>query len=138
MLTWIVSCGVIIVTGMSFVLDAGLPDFMLIHGVAFADYVFGTNSSNNDVFDNVVRPIVNATVNGFNGTVFAYGQTSSGKTYTMMGTSEEPGIIPMAVEHMFDAIANTPGREFLLRLISIIIKEQFLKFLIYFEKLLSV
>lgn len=92
---------------------------MLIHGVAFADYVFGTNSSNNDVFDNVVRPIVDATVNGFNGTVFAYGQTSSGKTYTMMGTSEEPGVIPMAVEYMFDAIANTPGREFLLRLISI-------------------
>lgn len=105
-----------ILTSMSFV-----PDFrrlsVLIHGVAFADYVFGVSSSNNDVFDNVVRPIVDAAVNGFNGTVFAYGQTSSGKTYTMMGTSDEPGIIPIAVEHMFDAIANTPGREFLLRLI---------------------
>lgn len=91
--------------------------FMLIHGVAFADHIFDTNASNNDVFDNVVKPIVDAVVNGFNGTVFAYGQTSSGKTYTMMGTSEEPGVIPLAIEHMFDAIANTPGREFLLRLI---------------------
>ncbi|XP_077280881.1 uncharacterized protein LOC143907787 [Temnothorax americanus] len=79
------------------------------------DHIFDVDSTNNDVFDNVVRPIVDAAVNGFNGTVFAYGQTSSGKTYTMMGTSEEPGIIPMAIEHMFDAIANTPGREFLLR-----------------------
>lgn len=79
------------------------------------DHVFDTSASNNDVFDNVVRPIVDAAVNGFNGTVFAYGQTSSGKTYTMMGTPNEPGIIPLAVEHMFDAIANTPGREFLLR-----------------------
>ncbi|XP_025073915.1 kinesin-related protein 4-like [Pogonomyrmex barbatus] len=78
------------------------------------DHIFDTNASNNDVFD-IVRPIVDAAVNGFNGTVFAYGQTSSGKTYTMMGTSEEPGIIPMAIEHMFDAIANTPRREFLLR-----------------------
>lgn len=69
------------------------------------------------MFDNIVRPIVDAAVNGFNGTVFAYGQTSSGKTYTMIGSSEEPGIIPLAVEHMFDAIANASGREFLLRLI---------------------
>lgn len=73
------------------------------------------NSSNNDVFDTIVKPIVDAAVNGFNGTVFAYGQTSSGKTYTMMGTMEEPGVIPLAVEYMFDAISNTPGREFLLR-----------------------
>lgn len=68
------------------------------------------------MFDNIVKPIVDAAVNGFNGTIFAYGQTSSGKTYTMMGTQEEPGIIPLAVEYMFDAIANTSGREFLLRL----------------------
>ncbi|KMQ97228.1 centromere-associated protein e [Lasius niger] len=79
------------------------------------DHIFDTNTSNNDVFDNIVRPIVDAAVNGFNGTVFAYGQTSSGKTYTMIGSSEEPGIIPLAVEHMFDAIANASGREFLLR-----------------------
>ncbi|KYN29939.1 PREDICTED: kinesin-related protein 4-like [Trachymyrmex cornetzi] len=78
------------------------------------DHIFDTNANNNDVF-NVVRPIVDAAVNGFNGTVFAYGQTSSGKTYTMMGTLEEPGIVPLAVEHIFDAITNIPGREFLLR-----------------------
>ncbi|XP_070156906.1 kinesin-related protein 4 [Polyergus mexicanus] len=79
------------------------------------DHIFDTNASNNDVFNNIVRPIVDAAVSGFNGTVFAYGQTSSGKTYTMMGTPEELGIIPLAVEYMFDAIANTSGREFLLR-----------------------
>lgn len=75
------------------------------------------NTSNSDVFNTIVKPIVNAAVNGFNGTVFAYGQTSSGKTYTMMGTMEEPGIIPLAIEHMFDAIANSAGREFLLRFV---------------------
>lgn len=85
--------------------------------MVFADHIFDMNASNNDVFDNVVKPIVDAAVNGFNGTVFAYGQTSSGKTYTMMGALEEPGIVPLAVEHMFDTIANTPGREFLLRLV---------------------
>lgn len=83
----------------------------------FTDHIFDMNASNLDIFDTVVKPIVNAAVNGFNGTVFAYGQTSSGKTYTMMGSAEELGIVPLAVQHMFDAIANTSGREFLLRYI---------------------
>ncbi|XP_043596587.1 centromere-associated protein E-like [Bombus pyrosoma] len=84
-------------------------------GGFYFDHIFDMNASNLDVFDTVIKPIVNAAVNGFNGTVFAYGQTSSGKTYTMMGTAEELGIVPLAVQHMFDAIANTSGREFLLR-----------------------
>ena len=40
----------------------------------------------------------------FTGTVFAYGQTSSGKTFTMNGSSSEPGIIPLAVRDIFDNI----------------------------------
>lgn len=85
----------------------------------FTDHIFDMNASNLNVFE-IVKPIVNATVNGFNGTVFAYGQTSSGKTYTMMGNAEEElGIIPLAVEYMFNAIANTNGREFLLRFVHV-------------------
>ncbi|XP_046832472.1 centromere-associated protein E isoform X2 [Vespa crabro] len=79
------------------------------------DHIFDEVTKNKDVFDTVVKPIVDAAVNGFNGTVFAYGQTSSGKTFTMMGDLNEPGIITLAIEHMFDAIANTLRREFLLR-----------------------
>ncbi|XP_011502024.1 PREDICTED: major antigen-like [Ceratosolen solmsi marchali] len=79
------------------------------------DHIFDSEKTNNHVFDIVVKPIVIAAVRGFNGTVFAYGQTSSGKTHTMLGTPNEPGIIPMAVDYMFDAIAETRGREFLLR-----------------------
>lgn len=54
-------------------------------------------------------------IGGFNGTVFAYGQTSSGKTHTMRGTPEERGIIPLAVAAVFDQIHDMPDREFLLR-----------------------
>ncbi|XP_014470851.1 PREDICTED: centromere-associated protein E [Dinoponera quadriceps] len=79
------------------------------------DHIFNMDASNNDVFCSIVSPIIDAAVNGFNGTVFAYGQTSSGKTYTMMGTKEEDGIIPLAIKRLFEAIADTPGREFLLR-----------------------
>ncbi|XP_065281930.1 uncharacterized protein [Dermacentor albipictus] len=52
---------------------------------------------------------------GFNGTIFAFGQTSSGKTYTMMGNSSQPGLIPLAINAIFDIIQNEPEREFLLR-----------------------
>ena len=83
--------------------------------LAFLDHIFDPEKDNNAVFETVVKPIVSAAINGINGTVFAYGQTSSGKTYTMMGTPDEPGIIPMAVDYMFDSIAETSGREFLLR-----------------------
>ncbi|KAJ0043556.1 hypothetical protein Pint_18234 [Pistacia integerrima] len=50
------------------------------------------------------------------GTVFAYGQTNSGKTYTMRGSPNEPGVIPLAVHDLFDIIQEKVDREFLLRM----------------------
>ena len=47
--------------------------------------------------------------------MFAYGQTSSGKTHTMRGTPQEPGITLLAVRDIFNHIATTQDREFLLR-----------------------
>ncbi|XP_012277725.1 kinesin-like protein KIN-7O [Orussus abietinus] len=79
------------------------------------DHIFDADSTNIDIFNNVAKPVIEAVVNGFNGTIFAYGQTSSGKTYTMMGTEQEPGILPLAVEHIFHLISNSCEREFLLR-----------------------
>ncbi|XP_022863727.1 kinesin-like protein KIN-7K, chloroplastic isoform X2 [Olea europaea var. sylvestris] len=52
---------------------------------------------------------------GVNGTIFAYGVTSSGKTHTMHGDQRSPGIIPLAVKDAFSIIQETPSREFLLR-----------------------
>jgi len=53
---------------------------------------------------------------GYNGTVFSYGQTGSGKTHTMMGNDDEPGIIPQAIQAIFEHIREDPNREFLLRI----------------------
>lgn len=80
-----------------------------------SDHVFDTCKTNYDVFDVIAKPIVNAAINGINGTIFAYGQTSSGKTYTMMGEKDCPGVIPLAVQYIFDQIKSTYDREFLLR-----------------------
>ncbi|KAF8157868.1 P-loop containing nucleoside triphosphate hydrolase protein, partial [Crassisporium funariophilum] len=61
------------------------------------------------------RPHVRAAMAGFNAVVFAYGQTASGKTYTLTGTPAEPGIIPRAMRDVFAVIKGERGREWLLR-----------------------
>ena len=75
------------------------------------DYIFDMHSRQADVYNISARPIVEAVMQGFNGTVFAYGQTSSGKTYTMTGQNlEDPesmGIIPRMVTTVFDQISNS-------------------------------
>ena len=52
---------------------------------------------------------------GFNAVIFAYGQTASGKTFTLTGSPSNPGIIPLAITDLFAQIRSTPDREFLLR-----------------------
>ncbi|KAL4207679.1 P-loop containing nucleoside triphosphate hydrolase protein [Rhizopus microsporus] len=70
---------------------------------------------NEQVYKAGIQDLVRSTMMGYNGTVFAYGQTASGKTYTM-GTEKEPGVIPRAVEEVFSYIEeDTSGREYLLR-----------------------
>lgn len=54
-------------------------------------------------------------MDGYNAVVFAYGQTASGKTFTLTGTDDEPGIIPRAMKDVFAFIRRTPTREYLLR-----------------------
>ena len=46
---------------------------------------------------------------GYNATVMTYGQTGTGKTYTMMGSSEDPGLIPRAVRATFEGLSKFPG-----------------------------
>ena len=52
---------------------------------------------------------------GYHGTVFAYGMTGTGKTFSMQGTRDSPGVIPLAITDIFSYIRETPHREFLLR-----------------------
>lgn len=80
------------------------------------DRIFGEDCRTKEVYEARTREIVSAAVGGFNGTVFAYGQTNSGKTHTMRGSASEPGVIPLAVRDLFDIIQEVPDREFLLRM----------------------
>ena len=67
------------------------------------------------VFSELAPPLLRGAMDGFNITVFAYGQTASGKSYTMLGTHEQPGFIPRFVQGLFEECAaasrSTPGAE---------------------------
>ncbi|KAJ6444532.1 kinesin heavy chain [Purpureocillium lavendulum] len=77
------------------------------------DRVFDMECKQQDIFDFSIRPTVDDILNGYNGTVFAYGQTGAGKSYTMMGTNIDDddgrGVIPRIVEQIFASIMSSPG-----------------------------
>ncbi|MCO5558636.1 hypothetical protein L7F22_012222 [Adiantum nelumboides] len=77
------------------------------------DKVFGPQSQQKDLYDQAIVPIVNEVLEGFNCTIFAYGQTGTGKTYTMEGGGRnsrngelpsEAGVIPRAIKQIFDTL----------------------------------
>ncbi|VDO26429.1 unnamed protein product [Onchocerca flexuosa] len=73
------------------------------------DKVFKPTSKQEEVYMGAAYHIVQDVLSGYNGTVFAYGQTSSGKTHTMegvFGDSEKQGIIPRIVQDIFNHIYN--------------------------------
>ena len=70
-----------------------------------ADAVFDRDDDNAAVYRRTAKSVVDAVLRGVNGTVMAYGQTSSGKTHTMSGTAEDPGVMTRAVEDIFAAVA---------------------------------
>lgn len=72
-------------------------------------------SKNSEVYEGLVYRVVKGFVDGFNGTLFAYGQTSSGKTHTLIGKAEDPGVTPLAIHDVFNLIRSAAETQFLLR-----------------------
>jgi centromeric protein E len=112
---------------------AGKPLAERVTGRNFFNYdqTFGEESETNQVYDSICKDIVTSAMTGLNGTIFAYGQTSSGKTYTMQGsgTIKEGlragadgtvshaggGIVHMAAADIFRHVESQPNRVFLVR-----------------------
>ncbi|KAI8913867.1 P-loop containing nucleoside triphosphate hydrolase protein, partial [Powellomyces hirtus] len=69
------------------------------------DQVFGETASQEEVFTRTVKGLIDGVVAGFNATVFAYGATGAGKTYTMLGTDTSPGIISLTLQQLFTVLA---------------------------------
>ncbi|KAF2683532.1 kinesin-domain-containing protein [Lentithecium fluviatile CBS 122367] len=84
-------------------------------GDYYYDNVFDTQDNNARVYDGAAKRLVRRVMEGYHGTVFAYGMTGTGKTFSMQGTATNPGVIPLAITDIFSYIRETPHREFLLR-----------------------
>jgi centromeric protein E len=85
------------------------------------DRVFAPGATNEEVYERCAQKVVHRALQGTNGTVCAYGQTSSGKTFSMLGTHADPGIVPRAIHDVFEhieeaaAVAGGSAVEFLVR-----------------------
>ncbi|PRD30944.1 UNVERIFIED_CONTAM: osm-3 [Trichonephila clavipes] len=80
------------------------------------DGAYFIDSTTEQIYNEIVYPIVESVTEGYNGTVFAYGQTGCGKSFTMQGIphpASQKGIIPRAFEHIFEAISTTENTKFL-------------------------
>ena len=85
------------------------------------DRVFGHEATQANVYDAAITPIVSEVLDGFNCTIFAYGQTGTGKTYTMGGDierdaetsllGETAGVIPRAIKQIFETLESA-GSEY--------------------------
>ena len=77
--------------------------------------VFRPSSTNASVFSGAAQEIVSHALQGYSGTVFAYGQTASGKTHTMMGGGGEPGLVQTALGYMYGEMARDTEADYIVR-----------------------
>uniref|UniRef100_A0A8D2LP47 Kinesin-like protein KIF24 n=1 Tax=Varanus komodoensis TaxID=61221 RepID=A0A8D2LP47_VARKO len=87
-----------------------LTQYILQH-VFYFDEVFGETCSNQDVYMKTAHPLIQHIFNGGNATCFAYGQTGAGKTYTMIGTHQNPGLYALAAKDIFRQLEASQGRQ---------------------------
>lgn len=74
------------------------------------------STTNRDIYEKSVKSLVEQVMDGYHGTVFAYGMTGSGKTFTMQGCENDPGVIPLSVQSIFDHISqNRHSRDFFVK-----------------------
>ena len=91
------------------------PNHFLPHPYTF-DHIFDMDSTQEDVYQIAAVPSVESLEDGYNSTIFAYGQTGTGKTYTMEGfiydyLSPNKGLIPRAIEDIFKYIENNSNSD---------------------------
>ena len=78
------------------------------------DSVFSDASTQKQIYDKCAAPVVQSVLEGYNGTIFCYGQTGAGKTHTMEGQNEPSelrGIIPNSFQHIFDHVSVSSAGE---------------------------
>ncbi|KUJ24560.1 kinesin-domain-containing protein [Mollisia scopiformis] len=70
------------------------------------DRVFDENTTQGEVYEATARGLLDSVLEGYNATVFAYGATGCGKTHTITGTAQQPGIIFLTMQELFEKISE--------------------------------
>ena len=70
------------------------------------DRIFDENTTQADVYEATTRNLLDSVLDGYNATVFAYGATGCGKTHTITGTIQQPGIIFLTMQELFERITE--------------------------------
>ena len=82
------------------------------------DYIFGPNSTQQDIYDNCAKKSVENFLLGYNSAIIIHGQNNSGKSYTMSGKNDDnnlKGIIPRVAEDVFEFIRDNENLEFIVQ-----------------------
>ena len=72
------------------------------------DYVFDEDASQAEIFSGTTRGLINGVLVGFNASVFAYGATGAGKTYTMLGALDSPGVMVLTLNDLYRRMRSDP------------------------------
>lgn len=81
------------------------------------DGAYFTDSTTEAIYNDIAYPLVEGVTEGYNGTIFAYGQTGCGKSFSMQGITDpatQRGIIPRAFDHIFETVSVSEGCKFLI------------------------
>merc|ERR1719160_610242 len=70
------------------------------------DQAFGPQVCTQEIFTYTTKPLISAVMQAYNATVFAYGATGAGKTFTMVGNPSEPGVMLRTVAALFERAAQ--------------------------------
>nr|KAF6500537.1 kinesin family member 23 [Molossus molossus] len=77
--------------------------------------VFGTHTTQKELFDVVANPLVDDLIRGKNGLLFTYGVTGSGKTHTMTGSPGEGGLLPRCLDMIFNSIGSFQAKRYVFK-----------------------
>ena len=80
------------------------------------DYAFGPSCTNEFIFKTFGEPLVDNALIGYNTVLFMYGQTSSGKTFTLFGGGTVDGLVGYSLEYMFRKVAVSNDCEYIIKL----------------------
>uniref|UniRef100_A0A8C5NEY0 Kinesin-like protein n=1 Tax=Gouania willdenowi TaxID=441366 RepID=A0A8C5NEY0_GOUWI len=77
--------------------------------------VFGINTTQKELFEDIARPLVKDLIHCKNGLLFTYGVTGSGKTFTMTGSPGEGGLLPRSLDMLFNSIGPSQAKRFVFK-----------------------